>query len=77
MVTTAQRRAVVTDATRGRGVPVARACRYLGVERSLVRYVPQRRVPEALGTRLRELATAKPRWGSPRLTWRCGARAGR
>ena len=70
MVTTAQRRAVVTDAQAGRELPERRACRYLGVDRALIRYVPQRVEVPALRARLRELAVAKPRWGSPRLTWR-------
>jgi putative transposase len=70
VVTPVQRRAVVTDAQLGRVLPLARACRYLGVHRALVRYVPQRVPPPGLCTRLRELAVAKPRWGSPRLTWR-------
>lgn len=70
MVTPVQRRAVVTDAQTGRGLPLARACRYLGVHRALVRYAIRRVPPPALCARLRELAVAKPRWGSPRLTWR-------
>ena len=70
MVTAAQRRAVVTDACTRRAVPVRRACRYLGVHRALVRYRSSRGSQEALCARLRELAIAKPRWGSPRLTWR-------
>jgi putative transposase len=70
VVTPAQRRAVVTDAQVSRGLPLARACRYFGVHRALVRYVPRRVAPPGLGERLRELAVAKPRWGSPRLTWR-------
>lgn len=70
MVTPAQRRAVVTDAQTGRSLPLARACRYLGVHRALMRYVVRRVAPPALCVRLRELAVAKPRWGSPRLTWR-------
>ena len=70
MVTPAQRRAVVRDAQQRRDLPLARACRYFGVHRALVRYVPQRVEPPGLTERLRELAVAKPRWGSPRLTWR-------
>jgi len=70
VVTPVQRRAVVTDAQTGRNLPLARACRYLGVHRALVRYVVRRASPLALCARLRELAVAKPRWGSPRLTWR-------
>lgn len=65
-----QRRAVVTDTQTGRGLPLARACRYLGVHRALVRYAVRRVPPLTLCVRLRELAVAKPRWGSPRLTWR-------
>jgi putative transposase len=70
VVTPAQRRAAVTDAQTGRGLPLGRACRYLGVHRALVRYPPGRVSPAGLCERLRELAVAKPRWGSPRLTWR-------
>jgi len=70
VVTTAQRRAVVTEVRTRRGLPLARTCRFLGVHRALVRYVPQRVPPAGLCVRLRELAVAKPRWGSPRLTWR-------
>jgi putative transposase len=70
VVTSGQRRAVVTDACTRRALPVARACRYFGVHRTLLRYVPRRSPQEALRARLRELAIAKPRWGSPRLTWR-------
>ena len=70
MVTTAQRRAVVTEALARCALPLAQVCRYLGVHRALLRYVPRREVPTALREQLRELAVAKPRWGSPRLTWR-------
>ncbi|MGE5291211.1 MAG: IS3 family transposase [Micromonosporaceae bacterium] len=69
-MTTAQRRAVVTECGTRRGLSERRACRYLAVDRTLVRYVPQRVEPPGLLARLRELAVAKPRWGSPRLTWR-------
>jgi len=70
VVTAVQRRAVVTDACTRRALPMTRACRYFGVHRALLRYVPTRAPQEALCARLRELAVAKPRWGSPRLTWR-------
>lgn len=70
MVTPAQRWAVVTDAQTGRGLPLARACLYLGIHRALVRYVVRCVAPPALCVRLRDLAVATPRWGSPRLTWR-------
>jgi len=70
VVTTAQRRAVVTDAQVSRELPERRACRYFGVQRAVVRYVARRTEPPGLRARVRELAVAKPRWGSPRLTWR-------
>ena len=70
MVTTAQRRAVVTEAIRRRALPVGRACRYFGIHRSLLRYRPRRAPPADLWERLQALAVAKPRWGSPRLTWK-------
>ena len=70
MVTPAQRRAVVTDAQASRLLGLARACRYFGEHRSLLRYIPRRAPAPALLARLRELASAKPRYGSPRLTWR-------
>lgn len=70
MVTPAQRRAVVTETCAQRALPVRRACRYLGIHRSLVQYPARRGPPDGLRQRLGELALAKPRWGSPRLTWR-------
>jgi putative transposase len=53
VVTTAQRRAVVTEARARCGLSLSRACRYLGVHRALVRYVPQRVPPAGLCARLR------------------------
>lgn len=35
-----------------------------------MRYRPRRAPPPGLLERLRELAVAKPRWGSGRLMWR-------
>lgn len=70
MVTPAQRRAVVTETCARRGLPVRRACRYLGVHRALTQYRSRAAPQTALRARLGELALAKPRWGSPRLTWR-------
>ena len=70
MVTPAQRRAVVTDAQQRRPMSLTRACRFFGEHRSLLRYAPRRQPDPALLARLRELAVAKPRYGSPRLTWR-------
>lgn len=47
-----------------------RACRWLGVHRSAVRYVPDHRDEAALRSKLRDLAEANPRWGAPMLTWK-------
>lgn len=70
MVTPDQRRAVVTELRTVHALPLARVCRYLGIHRALVRYVPQRVLPPGLAERLRELVVVQPRWGSPRLTWK-------
>jgi putative transposase len=70
VVTPAQRQAVVTDAIASRQLRVARACRFFGVARSLLRYEVRRAQPTGLVTRLHEVALLKTRWGSPRLTWR-------
>lgn len=70
MVTPQQRRAVVTEACTRRTLSVRRACRYFGVHRSLLQYTACAPPQDALRARLGELAVAKPRWGSPRLTWR-------
>ena len=68
-MTPAQRRTVVTEACTRRDLPVRRACRYLGIHRAVIRYVSRRTEPVDLVARLHDAATAKPRWGSPRLTW--------
>jgi len=47
-----------------------RACRYLGIHRPLLQYQPRRVVDPGLLARLGALAETRPRWGSPRLTWR-------
>jgi putative transposase len=53
-----------------RRVSQRHACRWLGVQRSPVRYVPDPRRDDApLRVRLRELAVLHPRWGAPLLTW--------
>lgn len=70
MVTPKQRRAAITRAQETAAIPERRACRYLGVHRALIRYEPRRAPDTDLRARLRELADEKPRWGSPRLTWR-------
>ena len=47
------------------------ACRALGFERSVMRFVPQRPLVDApLRETLVRLAAEHPRWGVPRLHWR-------
>jgi putative transposase len=70
-MTTAERRAVVERIEAQYAVSERWACRALGFERSVVRYVPQRPLRDApLRAQLRDLAAAYPRWGVPRLHWR-------
>jgi putative transposase len=69
-VTAAQRRTAVAHVQTHAGVSQRQACRWLGVQRSPVRYVAHPRRDDApLRTRLRELAVEHPRWGAPLLTW--------
>jgi putative transposase len=68
-VSPAARRAALTHARETAAISQRRACRYLGVHRSLVRYRSRRAPDTELRKRLRELAERHPRWGSPRLTW--------
>jgi putative transposase len=70
VVTPQQRRAVVTETCTRRMLSVRRACRDFGIHRSLLQYQSCAPPQDALRARLGELAVAKPRWGSPRLTWR-------
>lgn len=69
MVTPEQRRAVVSH-YRGATRSERRVCRWLGIPRATVRYRSCRAPTPELTARVRELAIVKPRWGSPRLTWR-------
>ena len=74
VVTAGQRRAVVTHvqesaAAEGRPVSQRRACRWLGVHRTPIRYMARRPPDTELRGRLRELAAAHPRWAVPRLSW--------
>jgi len=69
VVTPGQRRAVITHAKRTAAISERRACRLLGVHRSLVRYESVRPPEAELRTRLKALAEQHPSWGSPRLTW--------
>lgn len=67
MVTTEQRRQVVTHLIAAFGVSQRRACRVIHLARSRWQYRSRRPRREALRTRLRELAAARPRWGYKRL----------
>ena len=69
MVTPGQRRAAITHAKRTAAISERRACRFLGVHRSLVRYQSCRPPETELRARLKILAEQHPSWGSPRLTW--------
>jgi putative transposase len=69
VVTPEQRRAVVTYAIESAAIPERTACRYLAVHRSLIRYQSRRAPDTELRERLRSMASDRPRWGSPRLTW--------
>jgi putative transposase len=61
---------MVTELQAQHQLALATACRYLGVHRALVRYPARRPSPAALVAALPRWAERKPRWGSPRLTWR-------
>ncbi len=68
MVTPTQRREVVGWARTAYGLAERRACRAVGVTRSLVRYRSVKPPQEPLRRRLRELAASRVSWGYPRLT---------
>jgi len=66
VVTSSARREVV-GFLKSRGVSERRACAYAAAHRSMVRYVRRRKDRTALVSRLRELASARPRFGYRRL----------
>ncbi len=68
MVTTEQRRTVVTYVRTAVAVSERTACRYLGIHRAVVRYHRVRVEDAALLAALTEWAAKKRRWGVPRLT---------
>jgi len=68
VVTPGQRRAAITHSQRTAAISERRACRFLGVHRSLVRYQSCRPPEAELRGRLKELAERHPSWGGPRLT---------
>jgi putative transposase len=63
MVTPAARRLGVEHLVQGWPLSERRACRLIGVHRSVVRYEARSRDDEALRARLRALATEYPRYG--------------
>lgn len=70
-MTAQQRRSAVAHVEETAAISQRRACRWLGLARTPIRYA-SRRPPEAdavLRERLRALAEAHPRWGVPRLVW--------
>lgn len=69
-MTASQRRAAVAHVSTTAAVSERRACRWLGVHRTPIRYVAHPvREDAPLRIKLRELAAQHPRWGAPMLTW--------
>ena len=68
MVTTEQRRTVVTYVQTTVEVSARAACRFLGVHRAVMRYERRRIDDPALVAALGAWAAKKRRWGVPRLT---------
>lgn len=66
---TAQRRAGVAEYRDG-ARSERQVCAWFNVPRAPVRYRSRRAPSQALVARFTKLAGDKPRWGSPRLTWR-------
>jgi len=66
VVTTSKRQDVVTYCT-SHGISERRACELLKLHRSTRRYKKRRRDPEELVTRIRELASERPRFGYRRI----------
>lgn len=65
------RRAIVTEVQGRYAVSERRSCRFLGFERTALRYAAQRPARDApLRDQLRALAAEYPRWGCPRLHWK-------
>jgi len=67
VVTTRQRRQVVTHLLAAYPVSTRHACRLVGLARSRWQYRSRRPPRTELRERLRELATERPRWGYKRL----------
>ncbi len=67
MVTTAQRREVVTCLIGSFPTSARRACELVGLSRSRWHYRIRRSTHDSLRSRLRELAALRPKWGYERL----------
>ena len=66
-MTPAARRRAGVAATKESGFSERRACRLIGIHRSVARYKPSKKVPTELLTRLKELASERRRFGYRRL----------
>ena len=67
-MTPAARRNAWVAATAELGLSERRACRLVGIHRSVARYKPRKEAPTKLLSRLRELASERRRYGYRRLT---------
>lgn len=68
-MTAQQRRSAVAYVQETAAVSQRRACRWLGLPRTPIRYQSRRPPDVELRAQLRRLAEAHPRWGVPRLVW--------
>lgn len=67
MVTPAARRQAVRHVIAKLAIPERRACRLVGISRTVARYTPHGRLDTALRARLKTLAEHYPRYGYPTL----------
>jgi putative transposase len=63
----AERKELVTKMLEHPGVSQRRACRVVGMSRSVWTYQPKRAADSEIATKLRELADQYPRWGFKKL----------
>ena len=76
MVTATRRLRVVTYLREHRRIGTTRACRLVGVSRASYAYVSRRLEQDVpVRAQLRAAAVRHPRWGAPRLTGCCVAKA--
>ena len=67
MVSPASRRWAVSHLREAHRLSERRACRLVGLSRSVARHRPTRTDPDGLRGRLKELAMERTRFGDPRL----------